>query len=78
MTCEYTTVPRMLSSSATANDSKVNRKVIANTRAGIPIQRGASELELFAMLLGYIIGRVDHDPSFLREIRMLKFGRAYH
>src|SRR5258706_620357 len=51
-TCEYTTVPRMLSRSATANDSTVNRNVIANTRAGIPIQRGPPEL-VFAMLLSY-------------------------
>src|SRR6202051_688604 len=51
-TCEYTTVPRMLSRSATANDSTVNRNVIANTRAGIPIQRGPPEL-VFPMLLSY-------------------------
>ena len=44
----------MLSSSATANESAVNRNVIANTRAGIPIQRGPSEL-VFAMLLSYTI-----------------------
>ncbi len=54
-TCEYTTVPRMLSRSATANASTVSRNVIANTRAGIPIQRGPPEL-VFAMLLGYTIG----------------------
>ena len=34
----------MLRSSATANDSKVKRNVIANTRAAIPIQRAACEL----------------------------------
>src|SRR5208337_370254 len=39
-TCEYTTVPRMLSSSATANDNKVKRNVMANTRTGIPLTRG--------------------------------------
>src|SRR5258708_1489923 len=44
----------MLSRSATANASTVSRNVIANTRAGIPIQRGPPEL-VFAMLLGYTI-----------------------
>jgi len=44
----------MLSRSATANDSRVNKNVIANTRAGIPIQRGPSEL-VFAMLISYTI-----------------------
>src|ERR1700684_3921611 len=42
----------MLSSRAIANDSRVNRNVIANTRAGIPIHRGPSEVVL-AMLSGY-------------------------
>jgi len=50
--CEYTTVPRILSNNATANVSRVNRKVIANTRTGIPTQRGPAEF-VFAMLLGY-------------------------
>src|ERR1700674_3895879 len=47
----------MLSRSATANESTVNRNVIANTRAGIPIQRGPPELA-FPMLL-----RLHHQPS---------------
>src|ERR1700737_3569534 len=59
-TCEYTTVPRILSRSATANASTVNRNVIANTRAGIPVQRGAPEL-VFAMPLGYIIDPESRD-----------------
>jgi hypothetical protein len=50
----------MLSRSATANASTVNRNVIANTRAGIPIQRGASKV-VFAMLLGYIIDPESRD-----------------
>src|SRR5271157_6127066 len=45
----------MLNRSATANDSKVNRNVIANARTGIPIQRGPPELVL-PMLLSYTIG----------------------
>src|SRR5260370_1476909 len=53
----------MLSRSATAKDSTVNRNVIANTRTGIPIQRGPSEL-VFAMLLSYTIGKDHRDwPS---------------
>src|SRR5580658_9454346 len=54
LTCEYTTVPRILSNSATANDSRVNRNVIAKTRAGIRIHRGPPELA-FAIFLGYTI-----------------------
>jgi hypothetical protein len=53
----------MLTSSAIANDSRVNRNVIANTRAGIPIQRGPSEL-FFAMLLNYTI-RIHHRDSLV-------------
>ena len=45
-------VPRMLSNSATANERRVNRNVIAKTRAGMPIQRVAGEL-VPAMPLGY-------------------------
>src|ERR1039458_3583772 len=61
-TCEYTTVPRMLSRSATANDSRVSRNVIANTRTGIPAQRGPPEF-LFAMLLSYTISP-EHEARF--------------
>src|ERR1700676_1338253 len=65
-TCEYTTVPRILTRSATANESTVNRNVIANTRAGIPIQRGPPVL-LFAMLSGYTIGR-EHRECRLEHV----------
>jgi hypothetical protein len=50
----------MLSRSATANDSTANRNVIANTRAGIPIQRGLSEV-VFGMLLAYIMDPESRD-----------------
>jgi hypothetical protein len=56
----------MLSSSATANDSTVNRNVIATTRAGIMIQRSRFELAS-AMLLGYTI-RAKH-PAVKSAIR---------
>jgi hypothetical protein len=42
----------MPSRSATANESRVNRRVTASTRNGIPIQRGRPDL-LLAMILGY-------------------------
>ena len=79
-TCEYTTVPRILSSSATANDSIVNRNVIANTRAGIPIQRGASEV-VFAILLGYTINpdaRPGHRdwPSSAIHFALIRYNTA--
>lgn len=60
--CEYTTVPRILSNNATANVSRVNRKVIANTRTGIPTQRGPAEF-VFAMLLGYTNSANHRDGS---------------
>src|SRR5215470_9357616 len=41
----------MLSSSATANDRRVTRNVMANTRTGIAIQR--RPVSLFSMLLSY-------------------------
>jgi hypothetical protein len=50
----------MLSRSATANDSRVNKNVIANTRTGIPIQRGPPEL-VFAMPISYTIGPDHRD-----------------
>src|ERR1022692_390494 len=50
----------MLSSSATANDSRVDRNVIANTRAGIPIQRCPSEF-VSPMLISYTIGPDHRD-----------------
>src|SRR5260370_27380698 len=69
-TCEYTTVPRILTRSATANESTVNRNVIASTRAGIPIQRGPPEL-LFAMRSGYTIGREHRECRLEHVIRGL-------
>jgi len=52
----------MLSSSATANDNAVKRKVIANTRAGMPIQRGPIEV-FSAILISYLI----HSPAMSGE-----------
>ena len=57
----------MLSKSATAKESTVNRNVIASTRAGIPIQRGAPG-PVFAMLLGYII---EAEPSDRHNLRVM-------
>src|SRR6202166_3448888 len=64
LTCEYTTIPRMLSRSATANDSTVKRNVIATTRTGIPIKGGRFG-SFSDMRLAYIIGRRHRDrPSY--------------
>src|SRR5882672_11588168 len=49
LTCEYTTVPKMLNNRLTANASKVTITVVSRTRTGIPIHRGLPEVA-FGML----------------------------
>ena len=67
----------MLNSSATANDSNVNRNVIANARTGIPIQRGPPE-PVLPMLLSYTIGPKPRDwllrPQTADASRRLPLG----
>ena len=75
LTCEYTTVPRMLSSSAIANDNRVNRNVIANTRAGIPIHRGPSEIVL-PMLLGYTMRPTRRDHLRNRPFALIRYNNV--
>src|ERR1035438_1365723 len=57
--------PRMLTSSATANESRVKETVKANTRAAIPVQRGQDDSGFDCMILNYTSCRLlSSTPDF--------------